>query len=358
MADENPTVPPKNPIIKTMHDDATHDPVATPPPAPSNIPVIHPAPAPPAPEAHTKPSPPPHVPTTPTASPLHPDELLAGEHDTPTNATDTDPFAAEVPASGGNSAKIQKFLRLGIGVVVLFVLIGLGFFYGQRVLKQFRPGGETPVAQVPDENNDPSAQEGDEGDAPEPSVPISIFSGIGGTTKTVESPEAAQVILASMLLSASSEEHTSVTFVTNDGHPLPINDLFTAIGLNAPDAVREHLNEEGAGILLISDNEAGASRLAVALKISGNSSALLEALTAWEPTMYENVVPLYRLLSWSDAIPQTAFATFTRDDGITVHYANVSGPSLALDYAIDENRQVFIYATSRESMDAVIASLQ
>lgn len=354
MTPENNTAPAEapEPVIHTMQDDASGKPapLIAPPPkappggAPPNIPQIESHPA-------GQPAPPPPPMRNEGAGTTQPggEEPAVGDGTPP-----EDPFAGSVSEDGGGDQK-KKMILIGGGILLILLLAGGGIIAWQQGL--FGSDEPAPIADpTPMNEPDPEPEPN-----PEPVVARQVLTGFGSTSYVAASTTEAEEIFAQLFTETQTgSDPATIQLTDSDGSSFSLDTALLAAGVDMDPDVLELLDELYYSLLVIYDSEANAPRFAFVAAAADDTDAdtLLNETLDWEETMPRDTEPLLRNLGHTSDVPSDlVFAEFTRDDGRTIHYANITGPALALDYVIDGSGPYFIFATSRESMSAILDSL-
>ena len=370
MAEEHTEAPEEEqkpePLMHTMQDDAEGRPaplVAPPPKA-------QPGGAAPAPADHPLPPPPPPPPPSAlgnipvasedeSAAPPSPDTESANNLSMEDPGIQADPFAGESADESDASAGKKRLIIIGGGVLLVLLLIGGGIFAWQTGV--FSPD-ETPPAPMVQPDPEPEPEPDPEPE-PEPDPVLrntEVLTAFGSTAFVAETFDDASAFFEDLLTqSQPGSEPVTVQISDANGSAYALSEALLAAGLRMDPDVTDVVDEFNYSLLVVNDTEAGAGRFGFVVAISASSIETLKAeMLDWEETLGRDSQTLLTSLGFSEPLPEDLiFETFTRDDGRTIHYANLAGPALALDYVVDESGSYLMFATSRESMSALLEAL-
>lgn len=155
-------------------------------------------------------------------------------------------------------------------------------------------------------------------------------------------PPASGALVSLLLKVESAEENRYLSF----------DEVLTALGVTLPVDVRDELAPLRFTLVAYGEPNVGQARIGFITDVS-DTSALRNALLRWEAIMPEDFAPLLQDLGEVGNAASDHYLTSTRE-GLTIRYMNFPGPTIATDYAVDSQRKLFLFATSRAQMYALV----
>ncbi|MCX6763020.1 MAG: hypothetical protein NT093_04565 [Candidatus Moranbacteria bacterium] len=250
------------------------------------------------------------------------------------------PPQAEKPSS---PQKSRKAIFISLAILFAIIIAAAGFYYYWFYIKSTAPA--VPANPVADKTTSPETTPSPNA-ASDNSKNNNLRKMVVDTSKNPAEIKTATTTFATNFVSTASEgDLIEVKTLNQENQPIGKKDFFAGFSITVPDAVIMKLSEDYS---LFVKKEGGAAKLGLVFK-TVTSAGLAEEMKNWEPTMTNDLGPIFAGQIPTGAGPFNS----SRYNNADIRYSNFSSPAdTSLDYSVIAN--FLVIGTSKDTTRATL----